>query len=46
MTQTRLAYGAGARFKFGAPALRLEYERYPASSGDQSLLSLDLLWNF
>jgi opacity protein-like surface antigen len=46
MTQTRFAYGAGAQFKSGAPALRLEYERYTASNGDQSLLSLDLLWNF
>jgi opacity protein-like surface antigen len=46
MTQTRLAYGAGAQFRFGAPALRLEYERFTASNGDQTLLSLDLLLNF
>jgi opacity protein-like surface antigen len=45
-TQTRFAYGAGAQFKFGTPALRLEYARFTAPNGDQSLLSLDLLLNF
>jgi hypothetical protein len=42
----RFAYGAGVQFRFGAPMLRLEYQGFSASGGDQSLLSLDLAFNF
>lgn len=42
----RFAYAAGVQVKFGAPAVRLEYEGFTTSGGDQSLLSLDLAWNF
>lgn len=45
-TSTRFAFGAGAQFKFGLPALRLEYERVTGSQGDQALLSLAVLVNF
>ncbi len=45
-TRSRFAYGAGVQFKFGVPALRLEYQGISASGGDQSLLSLDLALNF
>jgi hypothetical protein len=43
---TRFAFGAGAQFKFGLPAIRLEYERYTASQGDQALISLAVTVNF
>jgi opacity protein-like surface antigen len=45
-TNARFAYGAGVQVKFGAPALRLEYQGFATSAGDQSLFSLDFLWNF
>jgi OmpA-OmpF porin, OOP family len=45
-TSTRFAFGAGAQFKFGFPAVRLEYERYTASQGDQALISLAVTVNF
>jgi OOP family OmpA-OmpF porin len=45
-TSTRFAFGAGAQLKFGLPAIRLEYERYTASQGDQALISLALTVNF
>jgi len=45
-THASFAYAAGVQFRFGAPAVRLEYQGFTTSSGDQSLLSLDLAWNF
>jgi len=42
----RFAYAAGMQLKFGAPAVRLEYQGFTTSGGDQSLLSLELAWNF
>lgn len=45
-SSTRFAFGAGAQFKFGLPAIRLEYERYTASQGDQALISLAVTVNF
>jgi hypothetical protein len=45
-TGSRFAYGAGVQVKFGAPALRLEYQGFATSGGDQSLFSLDVAWNF
>jgi len=45
-TRTEFAYAAGVQLKFGAPAVRLEYQGFTTSGGDQSLLSLDLAWNF
>jgi opacity protein-like surface antigen len=45
-TSTRFAFGAGAQFKFGLPAVRLEYERVTGSQGDQALLSLAVTVNF
>ncbi len=41
-----LAYGAGAQAKFGAFAVRIEYERIDASGGNPDLFSLGLSWNF
>jgi len=45
-TRANFAYAAGVQLKFGAPAVRLEYQGFTTSGGDQSLLSLDLAWNF
>jgi hypothetical protein len=45
-SNVRFAYAAGMQLKFGAPAVRLEYLGFTTSGGDQSLLSLDLAWNF
>lgn len=45
-SNVRFAYAAGMQLKFGAPAVRLEYQGFTTSGGDQSLLSLDLAWNF
>lgn len=45
-TAARFAYAAGVQLKFGAPAVRLEYQGFTTSGSDQSLLSLDLAWNF
>jgi opacity protein-like surface antigen len=45
-SSTTFAYGAGVQVKFGAPALRLEYQGFNTSGGDQSLFTLDFLWNF
>jgi len=43
---TTFAYAAGVQLKFGAPAIRLEYQGFNTSGGDQSLFSLDFAWNF
>jgi opacity protein-like surface antigen len=45
-SSTVFAYGAGVQLKFGAPAVRLEYQGFTTSGGDQSLFSLDFAWNF
>jgi hypothetical protein len=45
-TDTRLAYGAGLQVKLARFAIRAEYERISASTGDPSLMSLGLLWRF
>lgn len=45
-TTTNFAYGAGARLKFSAFAVQLEYERISASGGDPDLLSVGLTWTF
>jgi hypothetical protein len=45
-TETRIAYGAGAKLKFDRLAARVEYERVSARNGDPSLLSVGLTWTF
>jgi hypothetical protein len=45
-TDTRLAYGAGLQVKLARVAIRTEYERISASTGDPSLMSLGLAWIF
>jgi hypothetical protein len=45
-SSTVFAYAAGVQVKFGAPAVRLEYQGFTTSGGDQALFSLDFAWNF
>lgn len=45
-TDARLAYGAGAQVKFANMAVRAEYERIDATTGDPDMLSLGLTWGF
>jgi hypothetical protein len=45
-TDTRLAYGAGLQAKLGRFAIRAEYERISAGTGDPCLMSLGLIWSF
>ena len=45
-TDSGFAAGAGAQLKFGAAAVRGEYERYSAAGGNPSLFSLGLTWTF
>jgi hypothetical protein len=45
-TDTRLGYGAGLQAKLARFAIRAEYERISASTGDPSLMSLGLIWTF
>ena len=45
-TNTGLAAGAGAQFKFGSLSVRGEYERFSAAGGNPSLFSLGLTWAF
>jgi opacity protein-like surface antigen len=45
-SSTVVAYGVGVQMKFGAPAVRLEYQGFNTSGGDQSLFTLDFAWNF
>ena len=45
-SRARFAYGAGVQAKFGAEVVRLEYQGFSSSGGDQSLLSLDVAFNF
>ena len=46
VTNTGLAIGAGAQFKFSALFVRGEYERFSAAGGNPSLFSLGLMWTF
>lgn len=43
---TRFAYGGGVQFRFGAELVRLEYQGFSTPGGDQSLLSLEVSFNF
>jgi opacity protein-like surface antigen len=43
---TDLAYGAGAQARFGAFAVRAEYERIIANTGDPDIYSLAVTWTF
>lgn len=45
-SRTSVAWGAGGQFKFGLPAIRLEYERFAGSQGTDALLSLAVTANF
>ncbi|HUL19374.1 MAG TPA: outer membrane beta-barrel protein [Steroidobacteraceae bacterium] len=45
-TRTSVAWGAGGQFKFGLPAIRLEYERFSGSQGTDALLTLAVTANF
>jgi opacity protein-like surface antigen len=45
-TNTGIAAGAGAQFKFGAWAVRAEYERFNAAGGHPGLLSAGATWTF
>ncbi len=45
-TNTDLGYGAGVQFKFGAAAVRAEYERINSSIGDPDMVSLSITWTF
>jgi len=45
-TNTSLAAGVGAQVRFGAWAVRAEYERFSASGAHPSLVSLGLTWTF
>jgi opacity protein-like surface antigen len=43
---TDFAYGAGVQGRIGALAIRAEYERIGASSGNPDLVSLGVTWTF
>ena len=45
-TRTSFAWGAGVQVRFGLPAVRLDYERFSGSHGDDALLSLALVASF
>jgi opacity protein-like surface antigen len=45
-TDTHFAAGAGAQFKFGAWAVRAEYERFNAAGGNPSLVSAGITRRF
>lgn len=45
-TETRPAYGAGVQFKFGAAAVRVEYERFSVSTDRPDLTSIGFTWTF
>jgi hypothetical protein len=45
-TDRRLAYGAGLQARLARIAIRAEYERISASTGDPSLMSFGLIWTF
>jgi hypothetical protein len=43
---TNVAYGAGVQGKIGTLAIRAEYERISASSGNPDIFSLGVTWTF
>jgi opacity protein-like surface antigen len=45
-SSTHLAYGAGAQLRLTSVAVRVEYERISAGSGDVDLVSLGLTFAF
>jgi len=45
-TRTSFAWGAGLQFKFGIPAVRIEYQRFEGSQGTNALLTLAATANF
>jgi opacity protein-like surface antigen len=45
-SRTSVAWGGGGQFKFGWPAVRLEYERFAGSQGTDALLTLAVTANF
>jgi opacity protein-like surface antigen len=45
-TRTSVAWGAGLQFKFGMPAIRVEYERFDGEQGNDSLLTAAVTLNF
>jgi opacity protein-like surface antigen len=45
-SRTSVAWGAGLQFKWGVPALRIEYERYAGSQGNNELLTAAVTANF
>jgi opacity protein-like surface antigen len=45
-TKGRFAYGAGVQVRVGSFAIRGEYERISANTGDPDLLSLGATWSF
>ena len=45
-TRTSVAWGAGLQFKFGMPAVKVEYERFAGEQGNDSLLTAALTLNF
>jgi opacity protein-like surface antigen len=45
-SRTSIAWGAGLQFKLGMPAVRVEYERFAGSQGNDSLLTAALTLNF
>lgn len=45
-TNSDLAYGAGAQWKFANIAIRAEYERIRDNSGDPDLLDVGVTWTF
>jgi opacity protein-like surface antigen len=45
-SRTGVAWGAGLQFKWGLPALRVEYERYAGAQGNDELLTAAVTANF
>jgi opacity protein-like surface antigen len=45
-TRTSIAWGAGLQFKFGMPAIKVEYERFAGEQGNDSLLTAAVTLNF
>jgi|SRR5580658_4643209 hypothetical protein len=45
-TRTSVAWGAGLQFKFGMPAIKVEYERFAGEQGNDSLLTAAVTLNF
>lgn len=45
-TNTSGAGGAGAQYKLGSWALRMEYERFNAAGGNPSMMSAGISWQF